>query len=269
MKHCLHFLLAAAFGLFFTAKAFAAAGDVALYLAPDASTLAFLRVPAGDARLAAAQPAANGWQTVSLPGPFTAYVQSNHVHKDLTVIAGTPIHAAANSNSPVLGTAPDNPPLSLLSPDIDWSTVSYAGPVTVYFQKAAPAAMPAAPTPVTAAPAPVAVVSPKPVAVTAQPVATVVTATPTATAAATDVPHYYYGVLQLRTNPALGGPINAQYLLYSEKGALVALVDLSNVVLGRSVAEYLGKSVKVYGTAYTVSNLPSIVINAQMVETTN
>jgi hypothetical protein len=67
----------------------------------------------------------------------------------------------------------------------------------------------------------------------------------------------------------MGGPINAQYLLYSEKGELVALVDLSNVVLGRPVGEYLGKSVKVYGTAYTVGNLPSLVISAQMMQATN
>jgi hypothetical protein len=266
MKHCLHLFLATALGLLFGATAHAAdTSDIALYLSPDATTRAFLQVPASDPRLAAAQPAAKGWMTVSLPGPFTAYVQSNFTHKDLTVIAGTPIHAAANSNSAVLGAAPVNPPLSLLSPDINWSTVSFPGPVTVYFQKAAPAVA----TPMAAAPAPVTAVAATPAPVTALPAAAVVTATPTATATATDVPHYYYGVLKLRTNPAMGGPINAQYLLYSEKGELVALVDLSNVVLSRPAAEYLGKSVKVYGTAYTVSNLPSLVISAQMMQATN
>lgn len=268
MKHRLLYSFATALGLLFGATTYAAdSGDIALYLTPDATTHAFLQVPASDARLAAAQAAANGWETVSLPGPFTAYVPSNRTHKDLTVIPGTPIHAFASSNSAVLGVAPENPPLSLESPDVDWSTVSFAGPVTVYFHKAAPVAAPPAPTPVVVTPAPT--VSPKPSAVTALPVASVVTATPTATASATDVPHYYYGVLKLRTNPALGGPINAQYLLYSDKGALVALVDLNNVVLGRPIAEYLGKPVKLYGTAYSASNLPSVVINAQMLETTN
>ncbi len=263
MNHRLPSLLATAFGLLFGATLFAAPGDIALYLSPDATTPAFLQVPASDARLAAAQPAANGWQSVSLPGPFTAYVQSNHTHKDLTVIAGTPIHAAANSNSPVLGTAPENPPLSIKEPEIDWSEVSYAGPVIVYFQKAGPTATPAAATPMAVTPAPAPA---KPSAVTALPQATAVTATPTVIAAATDVPHYYYGVLKLRTNPFIDGPINAQYLLYSDKGALVALVDLSEVVLGNPIANYLGKPVKVYGTAYTAKNLPSVVIRAQMLQ---
>jgi len=259
------FLLATAFGLLFSATSFAATGDIALYLTPDTTTPAFLQVPASDARLASAQTASTaGWQTVSLPGPFTAYVQSNYTHKDLTVIPGTPIHAAANSSSPVLGLAPQNPPLSIGTPEIDWSDVSYPGPLTVYFQKSAPVATPAvvAPavvTPVTAAPA-------QPAVVTAQPLVATVTATPAITAPSAAVPQYYYGVLKLRTNPTINGPINAQYLLYSEKGALVALVDLNNVVLGGPVADYLGKSVKLYGTANSKDNLPSIVIYAQMLQ---
>jgi hypothetical protein len=258
MKLRLTTILFTTFGLLFGATTFAAAGDVALYLSPDTTTAAFLQVPADDARLAAAKPDRTGWQIVTLPGPFTAYVQSNHTHKDLTVIAGTPIHAAASSSSPVLGIAPQTPPLSIKEPDIDWSTVSYAGPVTVYFKSAAPVAQPAVAAP--AVVSPVVSLPVQPTMVTAQPAVATVTASPA------QVPQYYYGVLKLRTNPVIDGPINAQYLLYSDKGALVALVDLSEVVLGGPVANYLGKSVKVYGTAYTAKNLPSVVIRGQMLQ---
>ena len=50
--------LATAFGLLFTATSFAATGDIALYLSPDATTPAFLQVPASDARQALADPIA-------------------------------------------------------------------------------------------------------------------------------------------------------------------------------------------------------------------
>jgi hypothetical protein len=270
MNHRLHPSLAAACGLFFAVAMHAAdttatSVDVALYLAPDATTPAFLHVPASDARLANAQPTANGWESVTLPGPFTAYVQSNRIHKDLTVIAGTPVYAGASSSSAVLGNASDNPPLSIQKPEVDWSEVSFPGPLAVYFQMNAPSApaTPAAATLVTATPVAVTAAPVSPTAVTALPAAATVTAV---SAAPADVPHYYYGVLKLRTNPFISGPINAGYVLYSDKGQFIALVDLSNVVLGSPVADYLDKSIKIYGTTYTASNLPSVVINAQMLQ---
>jgi len=256
---------------------------VAIYLAPDASTPAYVHLSATDARLSNVKPsadaaqAASGWQTADMAGPVTGYVAKDKTLNS-AVLKDTPIHSAEKADSPVLGTAPDSPIVKVANVDGDWAEVSYAGPVTVYFLKiptpvstapattpvaAAPAPAPAAATP---APAPVIAAPTRPTAVT--PVAAVPASTTPAPikAAPTDIARYYYGSLKFRTNPITAGPINAQYLLYASDGTFVALVDLSGVVLPNPVASYLGKPVKIYGTPYTMSSLPSVVIRATMLQ---
>lgn len=78
--------------------------------------------------------------------------------------------------------------------------------------------------------------------------------------------HYYYGTLKLRTNPAIGGPTNAQYVLYSNKGQVLAVVDLNEVVLPNSIATYLNKSTKIFATAYNDPNVPILVLHALSIE---
>jgi len=276
MKSCFIFSLAAACGLFAAVAAGAdtpaPAGDVAVYLSTDATKPALLHLSAGDASLADAQPVLDaarvieGWRVAVLPGPFTGYVATKTTHKDLTVTPNTPVHVSPDENSPVLGPAPSNPFLTITSPGIDWSEVSFPGPLPVYFIAAAPKpATPAvAPTP---APTPAVIAPPTPpptvTPVTAIPAVTAVTAVPAATQAdPTEVGHYYYGVLKLRTDLNIGGPTNAHYVLYGPKGQIVALVDLNDVVLPNPVITYLNKAAKIYGTAYPEPSLPFAVIHA-------
>ncbi len=258
------------------AAADAPAGDLALYLSPDATKPALLKVSAGDARLANAAPmtdaakAAEHWRSVSLPGPFTGYVPSNSTHKDLSVNPGTPIHMAPDENSPVLGATTANPLMSISSPGLDWSEVSFAGPVTAYFIATPPAAVPA----VAAPPSPTPAATPSAPAAPAAPASTAMmpaTATVTAIPAgkqtdAGDMAHYYYGVLKLRTNPAIGGPTNAKYVLYSNKDQVLAVVDLNDVVLPNAVATYLNKSAKIFATAYNDPKVPILVLHAVSIE---
>ncbi len=286
MKLRLLFSLAAASVLSAAGADTPPANTIAVYLAPDASQPALLQVPAADARLADAKPAtdtakaAQGWKQVSLAGPFTGYVQSSTTRKDMSVRDGTPVHIAAEVNSPVLGTAPASPALVVTSPAIDWCQVSFPGPITVFFQPtppaaaiSTPAATPAAPAattaPTVANTAPAATATPtRPSAAPGAPPPPTPTQ-PAATAKkadASDVGHYYYGTLKYRTNPTIRGPINVDYALYNSRNEVVALVDLNDVVLPGSPAAFLGKSVKVYGTAYTDASLPFAVIHAQSLQ---
>ncbi len=246
----------------------AATSEVALYLSPDATTPAFQHMSATDDAITSAKPVLDpakvteGWRTTTLPGPVSGYVASKTTHKDMTVTAGTPVHATPDENSPVIGTAPASPLLSVKSPGIDWCEVSLPGPVTAYFQSAPKAAAPAV---VAVTPAP----TPAAPAATATPTRPMLPATTTVTAVPVgkqadpaDIAHYYYGVLKQRTNLNIYGPTNAQYVLYSEKGQVLALVDLNDVVLPNPLVNYLNKSVKLFGTAYTESSLPFAVIHA-------
>jgi len=264
-----------AFGLTVTAAAAAdnpaPTGSIAVYLSPDTGKQALLQVGTGDARLADAKPvadaakAAAGWQVATLAGPFVGYVQSKTAHKDYSITPGTPVHVSPDENSPVLGTAAQKPFLSVSSPGLDWSEVSFPGPVTAYFQIGAPKAVAPAVAAVPATPPTPAVSAPPTRPAGVAPVATLipVTAAPAAKQAdANDVAHYYYGVLKSRTDPTIGGPTNAQYVLYSNRGQVLALVDLSDVVLPNPVVAFLDKSVKIYGTAYPETHAPAVVIHA-------
>ncbi len=265
------FLFAAAFGLTMVAAVGAdnpaPAGNIALYLSPDATKPALSQVSAGDAKLADAKPApdaakaAQGWHVVSLSGPFTGYVTTKASHKDFSVTPGTPVHVSADENSPVLGLSTNNPLLKISSAGVDFSEVSFPGPVTAYFLTGA-AAGTASPTPAVSAP------PTHPAAVTAVTAVTAVSATaPTRQADPSDVGHYYYGVLKSRTDQKIAGPVNAEYVLYSSRDQVLALVDLNDVVLPNPVVAYLGKAVKIYGTVYPESHVPFVVIHALTVQT--
>ncbi len=293
MKLRSFFSLAATFSLSLTAAAAADApatpSDIALYLSTDATKPAIAHLAVSDALISSAKPAPEaaqaeaGWRTLTLPGPVSGYVESKTSHKDMTITPGTPVHTAPDSNSAVLGNSPSNPALVIKSPGIDWSEVSYPGPVTAYFliapsKPAAPTVAPAAavaatpaPTPTASTPAPASAATPAASGINALPTRpngtlptpSRVTATPAGKQAdPSDIAHNYFGVLKQRTDTKIGGPTNIRYVLYSAQNQVIALVDLSDVVLPNPLVNYLNKSVKIYGTVYPDSSLPFAVIHA-------
>jgi len=259
---------------------------VSVYLSPDANALVFQRLAPGDPHLAAAKPvpdadkAAQGWQMAELDGPFMGFVPTDKA-KDGTVAAGAPVHLSMDDVGPVMGNAAETPALAVKTAGAVWSTVSFPGPLTVYFIKPASKAV-AAPAPVAATP-PAAIMAPAPalapapaptpVNVTAVPVVSAATPPITVTAVPATklvdpsaVPNFYYGKLALRTDPKIGGPTNAQYVLYGDKGQVIALVDLNNVVLPNPLVAYLEKTVKIYGRAYPGRSAPYPIIFALTVQ---
>jgi len=288
-----HFTLAALLGLLASpalrADGFGPASDVAIYLSPDTAAPVFLRFRPDNTLLAGGQAvldpakAGQGWESLVLPGPFTGFVPTNKSRKDLSVTPGTPVHTAADDASPVLGNAPDNPALILTNAEVTWSQVNFPGPVTVYFVK--PATMPAPVAPAAVAPAVVAAPTPPPVAapiapvappVKVTPIAPVVAATPPLTVTAIpapkqadpgDLPRFFYGTLKLRTDTKIPGPVNAQYALYDNKGALIGLVDLNDVVLGGPIVAYLDHPVKIYGTTYNSPRAIHPILHALTLQT--
>jgi hypothetical protein len=303
-----HLILAAALGLLaapvLRADGFGPSTDLAVYLSPDATTPVFQRLKPDDTRLANAKPildlakAAEGWETLDLPGPFPGFVPTDKSRQDLSVTPGTPVHTTADDASPVLGNAPASPALILTSTDVAWSQVNFPGPVTVYFIKPAPAPAASAPTPVppvaaipTPAPAPAAVPTPAqpsapatvtppasvpppatvtaitPVTAVTPPVAVTAIPAPPKPAESPGLPHFYYGTLRLRTDTKIGGPINAQYVLYSDKGQVIYLADLSDVVLAGPVVALLDKPVKIYGTVYNGLSGPTPIIHVLTLQT--
>lgn len=81
------------------------------------------------------------------------------------------------------------------------------------------------------------------------------------------LPHFYYGTLRLRTDTKISGPINAQYVLYSDKGQVIYLADLSDVVLAGPVVALLDKPVKIYGTVYNGLSGPTPIIHVLTLQT--
>ncbi len=234
---------------------------VSLYLSSDTLGPVLKQTKANDPALAGATPvadsakAAAGWQTASLNGPFPGYARSNTARKDLTLRPGTPVYLQASESSPVLGLAQLDPPTNVDNVrGSQWFQVTYPGPVVVYFQQAK------APAP---APAPVAVPAPVPVA---QPVLPVIVSTAVSNANASSIPRYYVGVLKLRTNPLVGGPADAQYMLMGNNGQLLVLVDLGNVILPGPASDYLGQRVRIYGATEPASGSLVALLRAQLLQ---
>jgi hypothetical protein len=242
------------------AAGLARAQDVAVYWVPDASTAPVKHLAPADPALAAAQPAADpakaadGWMSTNLTGAFPGWAPSNSAHKNLFIKAGTPIHQLPRNDSPVLGLAQDDPETGVDEVQGDWCRVTFPGPVLVYFKQVkAPAPPPApAPTPPAPAPTPPAQAAPPPVAV----------AVP---ANAANLPHYYIGILKLRTNPTIGGPAEAKYILVNN-GQLLALVNLDKVILPGPASDFVGKRVSIYGIAEPAPDSFVALILAQLVQ---
>ena len=236
---------------------------VTLYFTPDSAAPMARQMPAGDPALAAATPhsdpakAAAGWMVLTLSENLTGYAPTNTSRKDLSIRPGTPIHQFPKSDSPVIGLAADNPETQIEASRGDWLEVTYPGPEVLYFLqvKAPPPPAPPAPPP---APAP-------PVAPTPEP-ESVASPNASATTSAPNQPHYYIGTLKLRTNPLIRGPVSAQYILVGNDGQLLALVDLSDVILPGPADEFLGKSVRVYGASEPADASLVVLIKAQLLQ---
>jgi hypothetical protein len=214
MNFRFHLLLAAALGLLVTPALHAdgfGPNDIAVYQSPDTTSPVLMHLTPDDARVADAKPildankAADGWETLMLPGAVTAYFIKPAAKAALSAPTPAPIASPALAPAPALAPKP--------------------------------------------APAPAKVTAVTPVSASTPPLT--VTAIPAAKQVdPAEVPKFFYGTLKLRTDTKLSGPINAQYVLYSDKGLVIALVDLNDVVLGSPVLGYLNKPVKIYGTAY-------------------
>jgi len=222
-----HLLLASACALL-TLPALRADGfgpnDVVVYQSPDATSPVLMHLPASDARLADA-------------APILDAAKAAQGWEKLVLSGGVSAYFIKPATQPAL---------------------SAPTPVTAATPAPAPAPVPA-PTPARA-PAPTKVTAVTPVSAATPPLT--VTATPAPKQAdAADVPKFFFGTLKLRTDTKLSGPVNAHYVLYSDKGLVIALVDLNDVVLGSSVVDYLGKTVKIYGTAYNGLSGPYPIIH--------
>jgi hypothetical protein len=242
------------------AAGLARAQDVSVYWVPDVGTAPVKRLSPTDPALASAQPAADpakaadGWMSTNLTGHFPGWAPSNSAHKNLFIKAGTPIHQLPRNDSPVLGLAQDDPETDVEEVQGDWCRVTFPGPVLVYFKQVK------APAPVPAPPPLVPAVAPAPAPPAARPPAAV--AVP---ANAANLPRYYIGILKLRTNPTIGGPVEAQYILVNN-GQLLALVNLGNVILPGPASNFVGKRVSIYGIAEPAPDSLVALIQAQLLQ---
>jgi hypothetical protein len=244
------------------AAAASRAQDVPLYFIADPTAPVALHLKTGDPALASAKPvadsakAAAGWMSLQLIQTFTGWAPTNTARKDLTVRPGTAVQQLPTSDSPIIGTAANDPATNVEAVQGAWSQVTYPGPLLLYFlQIKTP---PPAPAP---APAPTPAPAPAPVA----DIPTTVVANP-ASGDSSNLPRYYVGILKLRTNPLTGGPASAQYLLISPNGQLLALVDLSNVMLPGPAANYLGKNVRIYGVTEPANGSLVALLKAQLLQ---
>jgi hypothetical protein len=81
-----------------------------------------------------------------------------------------------------------------------------------------------------------------------------------------NVPRYFFGVLKPRNDWTVSGPATAKYVLVDSHGLIIAIVDISHVVLSNPLASYLGKSVKIYGMANSAPSAPNTLITASFLQ---
>ncbi|MCF3649648.1 hypothetical protein [Synoicihabitans lomoniglobus] len=210
-----------------------------------------------------------GWTAVKLPGPHEVYVENRFIGKDLDVKPGSPLHAAAKSDSPVLMQSAANEDLEITGLRGRWTQLRVKNAIVGYIQSdAAPAVSRTAPaitrSPVQDAP-------PRHTGSVSPAHAPVPTAGRQITRSAEErsslaaLPRLFEGKLA-STRAPLRPRRPYDFALEAEDGTRFAYLDLTKLLLTEQIEKYLDRTVVVYGVARPVPETKDIVIAVESLQ---
>ncbi|MGD1031166.1 MAG: SH3 domain-containing protein [Opitutaceae bacterium] len=216
-------------------------------------------------------PLPDGWQAVTLPGPFEAYVENKNLNKALDVVPGSPVYLAPNPDSGVLAIVRKGDRVSITGLRGKWTQVRLDEPLVGYIHPGplpAAGAAPAQPLPEGAgnysgAPAPA--VSP---AVPPEP-PTTAPGKPAADTAAVSGPEVVARTLEGRfvsTKRLIGPKRPYEWQLDDPAGDRRAYLDVGKLLLTEQIDKYMGHEVSVYGTVKPVPGTPDIVVEVESLQ---
>jgi hypothetical protein len=231
-------------------------GTTAVQTRPEADAPAIGYLKAGSEPVPADAPAPEGWQAVSLPGPFSAYVRSGDLSKGLDVRPGASLYLEPKADAQVLTLAAAGDKIAITGLFGKWTQVQLDKSLTGYIH-----AGPLPPAPAAAgAPAP-GVLTDVPAAAPAPPPANGPgRAVDTAEAADPARPRLLEGKLVASPHHLLQARPPYDWELEGPDGHRLAFVDLSKLLLTEQIDQYIGREVEVSGVVRPVPGAPDLVI---------
>lgn len=220
---------------------------------PDASAPVIGYLKAG-AEPESAGSAPDGWLAVSLPGPFTAYVPSTALTKDLDVKAGTPLYLEPRTDANVLTTSARGDKIEITGLHGRWTQIKLDQPIVGYI--AAGGGAPVAPAP--SAPAVVTDAAPPPPAATGP-------GHPVDVGSAVAGPQYFEGRFA-STHRWIGPARPYDWQLLDANGTRLAFLDVHKLLLTEQMDKYVGHMVGVYGAVQAIPNSRDVVVTIESLQ---
>jgi len=271
---------AAVFTAFFLAASAAhsapLAETTAVQTQPDPSAPSITFLSAGTEPVPAPPgvvPLPDGWQAVTLPGPFEAYVENKNLNKALDVVPGSPVYLAPNSDSGVLAIVRKGDRVSITGLRGKWTQVRLDESLVGYIHLGplpAAGAAPALPQPLpegagnpSGVPAPAASPAVPPAPPTTAP------GKPAAENAGASGPEVVARTLEGRfvsTKHFLGGQRPYEWQLNDPAGDRRAYLDVGKLLLTDQIDKYIGREVSVSGTVKPVPGTPDIVVEVESLQ---
>lgn len=229
------------------------ASDTAVFAAPDSTSAVISRLKAGTTIQAAAGDAPAGWKRIEVDGPFTAFVSSGNINKDLEVQPGAAIRLAPKNDSPVLAIAEegDKAEVTGLAGNGDWCRVSLEKKLTGYIAVGDAANRPTARDTAAATAPPRAPGSIQPGHAAPPP------------ADSAELPRTFEGRLVTAARLLINPNPPYDYQLTDASGKRFAYVDLKRVTLNQRIEAVLDRQVIITGTLRNTVDGEKLVIAAE------
>ncbi|HZZ59100.1 MAG TPA: hypothetical protein VFE31_14805 [Opitutaceae bacterium] len=243
-------LLAAAAG-----RAAPLTATTAVQTRPDAAAPIVGYLKAGTEPQAAGS-APDGWMAVSLPGPFTAYVPSTALTKDLDVKPGTPLYLEPRPDANVLASAARGDKITITGLHGRWTQVSLEQPLIGYIPLGPSPAVAAGSSPLPSAPAGA---SEAPVPAPSGP------GHPVDVTSALTGPQYFEGRFA-STHRWIGPARPYDWELLDASGSRLAYLDVHKLLLTEQMQKYIGHTVSVYGTVEPIPRSHDVVVTVESLQ---
>lgn len=198
--------------------------------------------------------APEGWLAVALPGPFTAYVPSTALNKDLDVKPGTPLYLEPRPDANVLCTSAKGDKIEITGLHGRWTQIKLDQPILGYIAAGGGA-------PLTPAPSALALVTDAP------PPAPAATGPghPVDTGPGLAGPQYFEGRFA-STHRWIGPARPYDWQLLDANGTRLAFLDTHKLLLTEQMDKYVGHMVGVYGAVHAIPHSRDVVVTVESLQ---
>ncbi len=223
-------------------------GTTAVQTRPDAAAPLITFLKAGSEPVPApTADAPAGWLAVSVPGPFTAYVQNQDLAKSLDVKTGSALYLKPSTDAGVLTTSVKGDSIAITGLHGKWTEVRLDKTLVGYIHIGPLAA--AADGTIKDAP------PPSDLSTASGPGKAAPAPSPDETA----LPRFFEGRF-VSTHRLLSSPKPYSWQLNDASGARLAYLDVRKLLLTEQIDNYVGHDVGVYGAASRVPGTKDMVI---------